>query len=80
MHENRVSGAARAGRAASLLLLGILLGSAGSRMVRASAPEVACQAPPGPAQEEPVHVLPPEWRWTPPGISVDHMYFTRQGR
>ena len=42
MSERRVGGAARAGRAASLVLLGVVLGSAGSKMVRASGQEGAC--------------------------------------
>lgn len=78
MRERRVAGAARAMRAASLLLLGILLGSAGSRMVRASGPEGACAAVPVPMLEEPARVLPPEWRWTPPGVSVEHVFGRRR--
>ena len=80
MSERRVASAARAMRAASLVLLGILLGSAGSRIVRASGPEGACPALPVPVLEEPARVLPPEWRWTPPGVSVEHMYGRRRSR
>ena len=80
MRERRVAGAARAMRAASLVLLGILLGSAGSRMVRANGPEGACPAVPGPMLQEPARALPPEWRWAPPGVSVEHMYAKRRSR
>jgi hypothetical protein len=49
-------------------------------MVRAQAPENACAALRGDVLEEPVPVLPPEWRWSPPIISMDRMYGTRRSR
>ena len=47
-------------------------------MVRAGAPEAACAGVPVSAPEEPVRALPPEWRWTPPSISLDRMYGTQR--
>ena len=80
MRESRVAGAPRAWRALLLVLLGVLLGSAGSGMVRASGPEVECAAAPLQRVREVSPSLPPEWRWTPPSVSVDHMYGTRRSR
>ena len=76
---NGTGRASRAWRAISLVMLGVLLGSAGSRIVRASAPAPECARVAGPVLEEPVRVLPPEWRWTLPSVSLDRMYGTPSG-
>jgi len=80
MRESRVAGAPRAWRAVLLVLLGVLLGTAGSGIVRASGPETECATGSLHGVRELSPSLPPEWRWTPPGVSVDHMYGTRRSR
>jgi len=75
---NGTGRATRAWHAIALVMLGAALGSAGSRIVQASGRATECARVPGPGLEESVRVLPPEWRWTPPSISLDRMYGTRR--
>jgi hypothetical protein len=80
MSEIRRPGALRGWRAILLVLLGVLMGTAGSRMVRASGPEAECAAAPASASRDMSPSLPPEWRWGQAVVPLDRLYGTRRTR
>jgi hypothetical protein len=79
VRELRLEQAAALWRAVALSLMALLCLSVGGDVVRAAAPAsgTVCAAAAPPRVEEPVRVLPPEWRWTPAVVSLDRMYGTR---
>ncbi len=80
MRERRRARSPDAWRSLELVLIGALLGSVAGGIVRASGPMAGCAIEPGITAQPPVRELPPEWRWTPPGVSLDRLYGTRRDR